>query len=103
MLGAAFAVLAEVPFGRKPLRAWLRTHGYGDVIIKKRGINVVPEELRAALRLRGDGPTATLVLTRTDAGPLALVVERVQSSGPQPQEPGVGGHEEPTEEAGPPR
>ena len=68
-LGSTFAVLDEVPFGRKPMRAWLRTRGYGDVIVKKRGINVVPEELRAALRLTGSGPTATLVLTRTDAGP----------------------------------
>jgi hypothetical protein len=86
-LGATFAVLDEVPFGRKPMRAWLRTRGYGDVVVKKRGINVVPEELRTALRLTGDGPTATLVLTRTDAGPLALLVERIPpSSGAQPQE-----------------
>ncbi len=84
-LGTAFAVVAEVPFGRKPLRADLRSRGFGDVIIKKRGINVVPEELRAALRLTGDGPTATLILTRTDAGPMALLVERTTlGSGPQP-------------------
>ncbi|HYN56774.1 MAG TPA: hypothetical protein VES03_06220 [Motilibacterales bacterium] len=76
ILGTTFAVLDEVPFGRKPMRAWLRARGFGDVVVKKRGINVVPEQLRAALHLRGDGPTATLVLTRTDAGPLALLVER---------------------------
>ena len=94
-LGSAFAVLDEVPFGRKPMRAWLRTRGYGDVIVKKRGINVVPEELRAALRLTGSGPTATLVLTRTDAGPLALLVERRSGrSGAQPEEPRALGHQE---------
>lgn len=83
-LGTTFAVLAEVPFARKAMRTWLRTHGYCDVVVKKRGVNVVPEQLRAALRLRGDGPTATLVLTRTDAGPLALLVDRVDpgSRGP---------------------
>jgi hypothetical protein len=103
-LGAGFAVLDEVPFGRKPMRAWLRARGYGDVIVKKRGINVVPEELRAALRLGGDGPPATLVLTRTDAGPLALLVERCPAgSGAQPQEPRSLGHEEPPEQPGPPR
>ena len=103
-LGSVFAVLDEVPFGRKPLRAWLRTRGYGDVIVKKRGINVVPEELRAALRLTGDGPTATLVLTRTDAGPLALLVERgAARSGSQPRETRPLGHEESSEEPGPPR
>jgi hypothetical protein len=58
------------------MRAWLRERGFGDVVIKKRGVNVTPEELRAALRLDGAGPTATLVLTRTDDGPLALLVHR---------------------------
>ncbi|MGB7983363.1 MAG: hypothetical protein WCF36_21505, partial [Candidatus Nanopelagicales bacterium] len=76
LLGTAYEIRAEVPFARKQLRAWLRARGYGNVVIKKRGVDVVPEQLRAALRLRGDGPTATLVLTRTDAGPLALLVQR---------------------------
>lgn len=75
-LGATFEVLDEVPIARRSMRAWLRARGYGDVIIKKRGVAVVPEELRAALRLGGSGPTATLVLTRTDDGPLALLVRR---------------------------
>ncbi len=87
ILGSAYAVLAEVPFGRKPMRAWLRARGYGDVVVKKRGINVVPEQLRAALRLGGGGPTATLILTRTDAGPLALLVERCPA--PQQAESGA--------------
>jgi THUMP domain-like/Methyltransferase domain len=73
-LGTAYAVLAEVPFARKAMRAWLRARGFGDVVVKKRGVNVVPEEVRAALRLGGDGPTATLVLTRTGTGPRALLV-----------------------------
>jgi hypothetical protein len=72
----AFDVLDEVPFARKQMRAWLRARGYGDVVVKKRGINVVPEQLRADLRLAGGGPTATLVLTRTEDGPLALLVRR---------------------------
>jgi SAM-dependent methyltransferase len=75
-LAARFEVLDEVPFARKAMRAWLRERGFGDVVIKKRGVNVTPEELRAALRLDGAGPTATLVLTRTDDGPLALLVHR---------------------------
>ena len=75
-LGTTFRVVDQVPFARKALRAELRARGYADVVVKKRGINVVPEQLRASLHLRGAGPTATLVLTRTDAGPLALLVER---------------------------
>ncbi len=80
VVGAAFRVVEEVPFARRALRGWLRARGYADVIVKKRGVNVVPEELRAQLRLGGRGPTATLVLTRTDAGPLALIVEQATSS-----------------------
>ncbi|MDH3959373.1 MAG: class I SAM-dependent methyltransferase, partial [Actinomycetota bacterium] len=38
-LGATFEVRDEVPFGRKPMRAWLRSRGYGDVVVKKRGVN----------------------------------------------------------------
>jgi hypothetical protein len=72
--GTRYAVLEQLPFARKALRARLRALGHGDVVVKKRGVAVVPEELRAALHLTGDGPTATLVLTRTDAGPLALLV-----------------------------
>ncbi len=103
-LGSTFAVVDQVPFGRKPMRAWLRTRGYGDVIVKKRGINVVPEELRAALRLTGSGPTATLVLTRTDAGPLALLVERrTARSAAQPEEPRALGDQESAEDPRPPR
>lgn len=73
-LHARFQVLEEAPFARKALRGWLRARGFADVVIKKRGVAIVPEQLRAALRLGGEGPTATLVLTRTDAGPLALLV-----------------------------
>jgi SAM-dependent methyltransferase len=69
-----YEVLGEAPFGLKPLRAHLRGLGYGDVVVKKRGVAVDPEELRRRLRLGGGSPTATLVLTRTDAGPLALLV-----------------------------
>ena len=67
-------MLDELPFALKRLRAALRERGYSDVVVKKRGIAVVPEELRRDLRLTGDGPTATLVLTRIAAGPLALLV-----------------------------
>ena len=58
------------------MRAALRAKGFGDVVVKKRGVAVVPEQLRRRLALGGGGPTATLVLTRTSAGPLALLVRR---------------------------
>ena len=75
-LGTAYEVLDELPFARKRLRAALVARGYGDVVIKKRGVDVLPEQLRRDLRLAGGGTTATLVLTRTDAGPRAFLVSR---------------------------
>lgn len=75
--GSLFEVLDEIPFARKRMRAWLRAHGFGDVVVKKRGLDLVPDQVRADLRLAGDGPTATLLLTRTAHGPLALHVRRI--------------------------
>lgn len=72
--GRTFEVLAEIPFARKRMRAELYRRGYSDVVVKKRGIAVVPEELRRDLRLTGNGPTATVVLTRVSDRPLALLV-----------------------------
>ncbi len=87
-LGTTFMVIDELPFARKALRAELRARGYADVVVKKRGVNVVPEQLRAALRLRGSGPTALLILTRTDAGPLALLAERADPASGTGRGPG---------------
>ena len=75
-LGTTYEVLDELPFARKRLRAALVARGFGDVVVKKRGVGVQPEQLRRDLRLAGAGPTATLVLTRTDAGPRAFLVSR---------------------------
>lgn len=74
--GSGFQVLAEVPFARKALRRWLTTNGIGNVVIKKRGLELDPRELRRQLRLSGEGPELTLIMTRTAAGPLALAVQR---------------------------
>lgn len=76
-LGASFRIRAEAPFATKALRRWLTAQGFGNVVIKKRGLAIDPVELRHRLQLGGDGPTGTLVLTRTDRGPLALLVEPV--------------------------
>jgi SAM-dependent methyltransferase len=73
----AYRVIAEVPFAVKKLRAELQERGYGNVIVKKRGVATDPEELRKSLRLSGDAGTAIVMLTRTAAGPLALLVEAV--------------------------
>ena len=67
-------MLEQVPYREKPLKAALRERGMGRLTIKKRGVSVVPDELRKRLSLRGD-EEATLVLTRVAGKGTALLVE----------------------------
>ena len=69
-----YRVLEEVPYREKPLRAALHQRGIGRLTIKKRGVQVVPEELRKRLSLKGDNE-ATLVMTRVAGQGTALLVE----------------------------
>jgi SAM-dependent methyltransferase len=69
----AFEVLEELPFQEKQLKAALRSRGIGRLTIKKRGVDVVPEQLRKRLALRGDAD-ATVVLTRAAGRGTALLV-----------------------------
>lgn len=68
-----YRVLEELPYREKPLRAALRERGIGRLTIKKRGVDVVPEQLRKRLALAGDDE-ATLVLTRVAGEGTALLV-----------------------------
>ena len=68
-----YEVLEQLPFKEKPLRAALRLRGVGRLTVKKRGVDVVPEELRRRLALKGDAE-ATLVLTRVAGRGTALLV-----------------------------
>ncbi len=69
-----YRVLERLPYREKQLRAALRERGVGTLTIKKRGVSVTPEELRARLGLRGPR-SATLVLTRVAGQGTALLVE----------------------------
>jgi SAM-dependent methyltransferase len=68
-----YEVLAELPYREKQLRAALRERGIGRLTIKKRGVDVVPEQLRKRLDLHGDD-VATIVLTRVAGQGTALLV-----------------------------
>ncbi len=72
-LARGYEVLEQLPYQEKQLRAALRARGVGRLTIKKRGVAVVPEQLRARLALRGDAE-ATLVLTRAAGKGTALLV-----------------------------
>jgi SAM-dependent methyltransferase len=74
----AYAVDAVLPFQLKHLRAALRERGAGDVVVKKRGSAVDPVELRRRLRLDGDGPTWTVLLTRIGTDPVTVLSPTVR-------------------------
>jgi len=69
-----YRVVEELPYREKALRAALRERGIGRLTIKKRGVDVVPEQLRKRLALSGDDE-ATVVLTRVAGHGTALLVE----------------------------
>jgi hypothetical protein len=69
-----YRVLERLPYREKQLKAALRERQVGSLTIKKRGVDVSPDELRTRLALRGDR-TATIVLTRVADEGVALLVE----------------------------
>ena len=70
----SYRIVEEVPYREKPLRAALRARGIGTLTIKKRGVDVSPEQLRKRLSLHGEDE-ATLVLTRARGEGIALLVK----------------------------
>src|SRR4029077_12233065 len=48
-----YEVVEELPFREKQLKAALRERGIGRLTIKKRGVDVVPDELRKRLPPKG--------------------------------------------------
>ena len=68
-----YEVLEELPYREKALRAALRSRGIGKLTIKKRGVDVVPDQLRKRLALQGD-EEAVIVLTRVAGEGTCLLV-----------------------------
>jgi SAM-dependent methyltransferase len=69
----SYEVLETLPHREKPLRAALHERGIGRLTIKKRGVDVVPDQLRKRLALSGDNE-ATIVLTRIAGQGACLLV-----------------------------
>ncbi len=70
----AWRVRDWLPFNVKALRAALRARGVGHVAVKRRGSPVTPEALLPQLKLKGENG-ATLVLTRLEGKPVALICD----------------------------
>jgi hypothetical protein len=73
---ACFEVADVLPLERRRLARYLRVRSVGTLEIKKRGVDVDPENLRRALKLRGNN-SATLLLSRVAGRPTAIVAQRV--------------------------
>jgi SAM-dependent methyltransferase len=69
-----YQVVEELPHRERALRAALRERGIGRLTIKKRGVSVVPEQLRRSLSLQGPNE-ATIVLTRVAGQGTCLLVK----------------------------
>jgi SAM-dependent methyltransferase len=69
----SYEVLETLPHREKQLRAALHERGVGRLTIKKRGVDVVPDQLRKRLALTGDNE-ATIVLTRVAGQGTCLLV-----------------------------
>jgi predicted RNA methylase len=69
----SYEVLETLPHREKQLRAALHERGIGKLTIKKRGVDVVPDQLRKRLALTGDNE-ATIVLTRIAGQGTCLLV-----------------------------
>lgn len=73
----AYQVLDVLPLDESTIRKALAQRGIGKLEIKKRGVDITPEELRPKLKLKGEG-AATLILTRVNDARRALIVQPIR-------------------------
>lgn len=71
---SGYKIIDQMAFDRKKLSAFLNKRDIGAVQIKKRGSDVVPEQLRKELNLKG-AYAATIVITRVQNRHRVLLVE----------------------------
>lgn len=71
---SSYQVHDAMPFSLKRLRAYLREHHVGHVVVKKRASAIDVDQLRNSLRLRPDAPERrTVFVTRRGADPVVLI------------------------------
>lgn len=75
-LADVFRVEEVLPLDQALLRRYVKQHRVGTLEIKVRGLDVDPAQLRRKLRPTGGG-SATIILSRTPAGAVAIISERV--------------------------
>ena len=73
----SYRVIEVLPLDEKQIRSYCKSNSIGVLEIKKRGVDITPEQLRPKLRLKGTG-TATLVLTKVRGARQAIVCEPIR-------------------------
>lgn len=73
---SCFEVCEVLPLNQRVIGAYLRKRGIGPLEIKKRGVEIDPENLRRKLKLHGNG-SATLLITSIAGRSAAIVASRV--------------------------
>lgn len=74
----AWNVEAWFPFSLKRLRAYLRAHNVGKLVVKKRGSPLQPEEVIHAMRLSGEFERVVF-LTQLQGRPIAIIAREVRT------------------------
>lgn len=72
-----YRIVDVLPAGIKALRQALKARDIGKVIIKKRGMDIVPEKMRRQLKLTQGAESATLVFTRVGEKHVVLLTQPV--------------------------
>lgn len=75
-LARGFRVVDELPFREKPLKSALQARRIGTLTIKKRGVDIVPEEIIRRMKLKGPN-RALVVMTRVQGQGRAFLVDRL--------------------------
>jgi hypothetical protein len=71
-----FQVNDVLPLRLQQLARYLHERCIGQLEIKKRGVDIVPEQLRSELKLRGDN-MASLLITKIGGRPKVIVAQRI--------------------------
>ena len=73
-LARSFRIVEELPYREKSMRAALVARDVGTLTVKKRGVDVVPEQLVKRLKLKGS-KSGTIILARIGDGARAFLVD----------------------------
>jgi hypothetical protein len=73
----AYELIENLPLDEGAIRKALAARGIGKLEIKKRGVDITPEQLRPKLKLKGES-AASLILTKVGDARRALIVQPIR-------------------------